>query len=138
MNTDEEHLRLLSIFHDVVGGLAALFACFPIIHLIIGLAMLSGALENNSGEAPPAVVGLIFIMIPAILMPIGWAVAVCIILAGRSLVRRTHYIFCLVMAGVSCAFMPFGTVLGVFAIIVLMRPSVKELFTAAKQTPEPA
>jgi len=32
------------------------------------------------------------------------------------------------MAGVECMFMPFGTVLGVFTIIVLMRPSVKEIF----------
>jgi len=26
-NTDSEHLKLLSIFHYVVGGMAALFAC---------------------------------------------------------------------------------------------------------------
>ena len=32
------------------------------------------------------------------------------------------------MAGIECIFMPFGTVLGVFTIIVLMRPSMKELF----------
>jgi hypothetical protein len=32
------------------------------------------------------------------------------------------------MAAISCIFMPFGTVLGVFTIIVLLRPSVKELF----------
>jgi len=36
--------------------------------------------------------------------------------------------FCLVMAGVECIFTPFGTVLGVLTIIVLVRPSVKELF----------
>jgi hypothetical protein len=32
------------------------------------------------------------------------------------------------MAGVECLFMPVGTVLGVFTIIVLVRDSVKELF----------
>ena len=36
--------------------------------------------------------------------------------------------YCLVMAGIECLFMPFGTVLGVFTIIVLMRESVKEMF----------
>jgi hypothetical protein len=36
--------------------------------------------------------------------------------------------FCLVMGGVECLFMPFGTVLGVFTIIVLMREPVKQLF----------
>jgi hypothetical protein len=33
----EEQLRLLSIFHYVVAGLSALFACIPIIHLALGL-----------------------------------------------------------------------------------------------------
>ncbi len=37
--------------------------------------------------------------------------------------------FCLVMACVACLFMPFGTVLGVFTIIVLARPSVQTLFS---------
>ena len=35
------------------------------------------------------------------------------------------------MAATMCLFMPFGTVLGVFTIIVLMRPSVKPLFDQA-------
>ena len=35
------------------------------------------------------------------------------------------------MAGLECIFMPFGTVLGVFTIIVLMRDTVKELFGRA-------
>ncbi len=30
---DLEHLRLLSIFHYVVGGILALFSCFPILVL---------------------------------------------------------------------------------------------------------
>ncbi len=42
-------------------------------------------------------------------------------------------LFCLVVAGVECAFMPFGTVLGVFTIAVLMRESVKELFEPAQE-----
>jgi len=33
-----------------------------------------------------------------------------------------------VMAAIECIFMPFGTVLGVFTIVVLARPSVKEMF----------
>jgi len=32
------------------------------------------------------------------------------------------------MAGIECLFMPFGTVLGVFTIMVLMRDPVKQLF----------
>ncbi len=48
--------------------------------------------------------------------------------AGYYLSKRQHYTFCLVMAGVECIFIPFGTVLGIFTIIVLARPVVKALF----------
>ena len=36
---------------------------------------------------------------------------------------------CIVMAALACLSMPFGTVLGVFTIIVLARPSVQALFS---------
>ena len=53
---DEEHLRLLSIFHYVVAGLAGLFALFPPIHLLVGLALLTGALGADTDE-PSARIG---------------------------------------------------------------------------------
>jgi hypothetical protein len=134
MNRDEEHLKLISIFHYVVGGLAAFFACLPIIHLVIGIVMLAGGFAEASGdeEFPVFLIGLMFVLMPGFFMLCGWALAVCLIVAGRQLAKRKHYMFCLVMACISCIFMPFGTVLGVFTIIILMRPSVKELFASTK------
>ena len=138
MNEDEKHLNLLSIFHYVVGGIGILFGFFPIFHLIIGVSMLTGNLGGSENEVPPIIFKLMFILIPIIFMLCAWSFSICLIIAGRYLKRRKKYTFCLVMAGISCMFAPFGTVLGVFTIIVLMRPSVKELFSIniqpAKQT----
>ena len=138
MNEDLQYLKLLSIFHYVVGGLAALFSFIPAIYVAIG--MLSVCIPSSfegQGEAMPLFVGWIFIIIGAVLMVIGWAFSACIIIAGRSLARRVHYFFCMVMAAIECIFMPFGTVLGVFTIVVLVRPSVKEMFkqNAVPQSP---
>ena len=59
---DEEHLKLLSIFHYVVAGMMALFGCFPIIHLILGLAMVSGKFgQPKLGEPSPALFGWVFV-----------------------------------------------------------------------------
>jgi hypothetical protein len=129
MKQDEEHLRLLSIFHYVVAGLAALIACFPILHLIVGLVFIfaSNHLPAN-GNPPPAFIGWIFVIFAATFILLGWTMAALILTTGRFLARRKHYQFCLVMAGVECLFMPFGTVLGVFTILVLVRESVKPLF----------
>ena len=68
-----------------------------------------------------------------IVFALGWIVcgvtfAFCLALAGLFLARRQRYVYCLVMAALACMLMPFGTILGVFTIIVLMRESVREMF----------
>ncbi len=126
MNQDLEHLKLLSIFHYVVAGLVALFACFPLIHFFVGLGMVTGAFDDAPGEAQ--IFGFGLMVFAGLFILSGWAMAVAVLFAGRSLAKRTRYTYCLVVAGIECVFMPFGTVLGVFTIVVLMRESVKALF----------
>lgn len=133
MDKDLEQLKTLSIFHYVVGGLIALFACFPIIHLIIGITFLTGGFptppsQPNEPDFPIKMFGLMFTIIPLILILGGWTLAIFAVIAGRKLAARQSYMFCFVVAAILCAFMPFGTVLGVFTIIVLSRDSVKQLF----------
>jgi hypothetical protein len=128
-NTDLEHLRLLSIFHYIVGGLAALFSLFPIIHLVMGIAMVTGRMDDMSDQPEAALFGWFFIVMAAGAIAVGMSFAACLILAGRFLARRVYYTFCFIMAALSCVFVPFGTVLGIFTIIVLVRPGVKEMFS---------
>jgi len=127
---DEQHLQLLSIFHYVVAGFAALISCLPIFHFTMGIVffVIGITQSQESGGIPAALFGLFFAFIAGIIILIGWTFAICIAFAGRSLATRKRYTFCLVMAGVECMFTPFGTVLGVLSIIVLVRPSVKEMF----------
>jgi hypothetical protein len=134
MNQDLEHLNLLSIFHYVVGGLTAVFACIPFIHFTIGLLMASGRLEGR--EPALHVIGVALMTIAALFILSGWGLAVAMVGAGRALAKRRHYTFCLVVAAAECLLMPFGTILGVFTIVVLMRESVKRLFE--NQSPSPA
>lgn len=132
---DEEQLRLLSIFHYVVGGMAAFFALFPIFHLIIGLLFIfAPEIFEGPGEPPPAFIGWIFVFVALAFITVGLVFACLILIAGRFLARRTHYQFCFVVGAIECMFIPFGTVLGVFTIIVLVRESVKQLFAASTST----
>ena len=128
---DTEHLRLLSIFHYVVAGLQGLFACFPVLHFAIGAVLVFLPEQLNDGKAgpPPVLVGWFFMLFAGAWILVGLTLAACIAIAGRNLAQRRRYLFCLVMAGVEAATcMPLGTVLGVFTILVLMRPTVKEAF----------
>jgi len=128
-NQDVEHLRLLTIFHYLCAGMAGLLACIPVIHLVLGLVMALAPHAFGPGRnQPPRFLGLLFVALGLGLIVVGWTSAVLLASAGRCLSRRTHYTYCFVMACVACLFHPFGAVLGVFTIIVLLRPSVKELF----------
>ena len=126
---DDEHLRLLSIFYYVKSGISALFACIPIIHVVLGLVfIIAPHVFGHGNDQPPAFVGLLLVMLGSFLILFGWTFAILALIAGRCIARRKHYTFCFVMACVECLSVPFGTVLGVFTILVLNRASVKELF----------
>jgi hypothetical protein len=127
MNQDEQYLNLLSIFHYVVGSLTALFSCAFLIHIVIGIAMLVS--DSRGQNHHPRFLAWFIILFPSVAILAGWTLSGFIIAAGRRLKRRTSYTFCLVMAGIECIFMPFGTVLGIFTIITLMKEPVKKLFS---------
>lgn len=132
MSDDREHLRLLAIFHWVVAGFAALFSLIPVIHLTIGIAMVSGRFPeqaaHDTAPVPLEVVGWFFVVIAGIWIVCGLAFAVCLAMAAHSLANHRRRTFCMVIAGLSCAFFPFGTALGVFTLVVLSRDSVRALF----------
>ena len=129
---DQEHLRLLSIFHYVKGGISAFFACIPIIHVIIGLVLIMAPhLFGQGSNAPPAFLGWFFLLLGGFFVLFGWTFAVLTLLTGWCIARRRHYTFCFIWACVECLSIPFGTALGVCTILVLNRPSVKPLFAPA-------
>jgi len=131
---DEEQLSLLAVFHYVVAGLGALFACFPLIHIAIGTMLFlqpEFMTKGQSGELPPQWFGLIFVIMGGVFVLTGWTAAICTFLSRRYLSKRKNRMFSFVMGAVLCLFMPFGTILGVFTIVVLSKDSVKALYGKA-------
>jgi hypothetical protein len=137
MNQDLQHLKLLSVFYYVVGGLIALFSCFALIYLLMGVAFVAAPPPAGGGPPPPAALGWFFIAFSAAAMLLGWAWAAALMLAGWFLGQCRHYVYCLVMGCSALLFQPFGTVLGVFTIILLIRPTVKRLFETGAYPDDP-
>jgi len=135
MDRDTEQLNLLAIFHYVVAGLAVLFSFFPLLYTAVGITFIFVARHGTAKpgeELPPEFLGWIFAVLGFVLFVIGIAIAICIFTAGQSLALCNRYSFALVFACIECLFVPFGTILGVFTIIVLLRESVKALFAATQ------
>jgi len=133
MDEDLKRLGLLSKLHYVMGGLIALFACIPLAHVAIGLAILLGKLPTSQGGTPPpAIFGLIFLLVGILFVLLGWGTAFCIILAGKKLAQYKHWTFCVAVAAVQLMMVPLGTLLGVFTIVTLVKDPVKQMFEANK------
>src|ERR1700739_2547010 len=117
MDRDAEHLKLLSIFYYIRGGICAFFSCFFVIYLLMGM-VLAVASASPLHRAPPAAFGILFAVIGCFAIIIGWIWSALLIYAGRCLAQRRHRIYCLVIAAISCVLVPYGTILGVLTLIV--------------------
>jgi hypothetical protein len=133
---DRSHLNTLAICHYVAGGLTVLFSSVFIIHGIMGIAVLTDpTFFGGANPPPPAWFGWIFAIMGFGAVALGWTLGGLTIYSGRCIHRRRRRIFSIVIAALHCANFPLGTVLGVFTIIVLVRPSVAEIY---RTPPAPA
>jgi hypothetical protein len=128
---DAEHLQLLAIFNFVVAGLAVLGLGFLLLHYTVMHALIDnpGMWKNQKASAPDprqffALFKWFYIFFGAVLVVGG----IGNLLSGLFLRRRRNRLFSLVVAGLNFIQFPFGTVLGVFTFIVLMRDSVREVY----------
>ena len=124
---DLNQLNLLAIFHYVLGGLVMLMACIPIIHVVLGILMISGKL-SGSPRPPPPELGWFFVGFGLLFIVLGWAIGILVIYSGRCISTRRHWMFSVVIAALMCLNAPLGTILGVFTLVVLLRDSVKRLY----------
>lgn len=127
MNKDLQHLKILSICHYIVGGLILAFFSLFLFHFVFGVIMIVS--PSSLRGPPPPMVGWLFALLGGGSVLFGWTLGIATLVVGRFLSRRKHRLFCMILAGlVAALFHPLGTVLGVFSLIVLLRPSVKRLF----------
>jgi tetratricopeptide (TPR) repeat protein len=128
----EKNLNLLGVFHYIAGGLISLSSCLFVVHIAIGIALRSGPeLLGRGFAAMPPWAGTIFMALGATAVAIGWTMAALIFAAGRCIRQRKAPGFCLVVAGLSCVWFPFGTILGVITLVQLTKPHVRVMFDRA-------
>ena len=111
--------------------MAALFSFSPLLYTAVGVIFIFAARHGTAKpgeELPPEFLGWIFAVLGSVLFVIGIAMAICILIAGRSLALRKRYSFALVTACIERLFVPFGTIFGVFTIVALSRERSGDYF----------
>ena len=124
--TDQEQLRLLAIFHYIVGGLEALFSSIGLIHFFLGLAFLlePAFFSEGAKSGPPPFFGAIFMVVGGGIVLSGWTIGGLTIYSGRCIAKRVKRTFSIVIGCINCAIFPVGTALGAFTVIVLSRKEI--------------
>jgi hypothetical protein len=127
---DAEHLKLLSIFHFILAALGLFGIAFLALHFafVRAIFMNPEMWKNQKGGPPPE----IFFK----LMMGGYAFGVVVMLTGGVLNllsglfirKRRHRMFSIIIGGLNCLHVPFGTLLGVFTILILSRESVRKIY----------
>lgn len=126
---DADQLRLISIFHYIWGAMTMLWGCFPLIHVGMGILILLMPDKMNAKNDPASgLVATMFIIIGSAIILAFWTIGILTLIGGKKLSRRSGYKFCYAVGIINCLLMPIGTVLGVFTILVLSRPTVKQDF----------
>jgi hypothetical protein len=127
---DADHLRLLAVFHLIVAGLSLLGIGFLVLHYTFMHLFLDNPnlWKGQKGGPPPAEFFAIFKWFYVVMGGFLVTASLGNLLSGLFIRKRKHRIFSLIVAGFDCIQIPFGTVLGVFTVIVLLRESVRELY----------
>lgn len=122
-NRDQDHLRLLAIFHLVYAILVALSIFLIVGHYFILTFAIQMDAKDGGGDFPLEFINYLragYVFFTLIII----AVSVANFMAAQSLKKGKNRLFLFIISGINCLNMPLGTTLGVFTIIVIMRPSV--------------
>ncbi len=121
MQNLEKKLRVLSKVFYIVGllGIPASFVTpWAIMHRI-------------KIESPPFPVPAILTAFAVLALLASLAMSVCVLVAARSIAEHRRRVFCIVMSGFLCLSVPIGTGIGVWALILLNDPAIREMFAAS-------
>lgn len=136
MNRDEDNLRILSVFYYVYASMQACFSFFPLIYVFMGGMFISfGEKYGNDPDAPPPELGWVFLIVGVVTVLIVLTIAILTFMSGKSIAARKRYTFIMVIAGLLCLQIPFGTVLGIFTFILLTKLQVRALFLNGEVIP---
>ncbi len=123
----KDHLRYLSIGFYIFSGFIALFSMIWLIYVVFGMAMMIGG--GSQGEGGAVAGGAILTVVGLVIMGLFLTFAGLNVYAGRSLMSRNRWTFIFVVGCIDLVFfIPFGTILGIFTIILLMKEPTKQLF----------
>ncbi|SRR5712691_5432914 len=126
---DDEHLRLLRLGFFIAAAANAIWILLGAFYCVIGL-FFALAPSQGSGE-PPEFFRWIFAGVGVVLGGAALMLTALKLLVALRIGERRSRTLCILIASITCLAIPYGTALGVLALLVLTRPSVALQFHEA-------
>jgi hypothetical protein len=156
-----ERFRLLALGYYIKGALGVALISIFLIHFffLLGLSFLPESAWNRpirtpntaqsasavsppsphpTNDMPPVIMFRIFAAVIGVIILMGWTFGALTIYAGRCVQKRRHRVFILVMGGLNCVLIPWGTLLGIATFIVMQSPAGQEEFRSPRDEMAPA
>ncbi|HOK94582.1 MAG TPA: hypothetical protein PK052_05995 [Anaerohalosphaeraceae bacterium] len=122
--SNANYLETISILHYVLAVL--IYFKGLIAPFIIGIAAV--ALSHSPHDTNLFVLFLTFFAALLLILPLTCIFGTLVLLAGRYISTRKYLVYCQIIAGLECLCVPLGTILGIFTLIQLTKPTVKATF----------
>jgi hypothetical protein len=126
-------IKLLQIFHYIWGALSCFVGLIGVAYIFLGSALFSSMNKHSEAVAFPAIFAVIWYGMIVLLVVLCEVGGVLSLLAAQEYGKQKSYWVCFTAAVINCLAFPVGTALGVFALWVLIRPSIKTLFGATRR-----
>ena len=122
---DSDKLLIVSIFHYVIAAFQMFFSLAGLIYITMGILIANGTMEaSKTTTAPPVEMGWIFIVLGAILVTVFFTMSILTLKTGINISKRKHRTFCIVIDSILCLWVPFGTLVGIFGLVLLTKPEM--------------
>ena len=128
MNNSSNNLSTFSTLFLVKGILTLCFSIFFMLYGCIGIIIGKSGEWSQESDSFPFNPGLIFIIIGGLGILICLIMGILTLMASKYLKEVKNYNFIFVLAILNCLTGILGILLGIFTIIELNKPEVKQLF----------
>ncbi|MEM1180093.1 MAG: hypothetical protein AAGM22_17255 [Acidobacteriota bacterium] len=125
-----QYLDILAVAFKGLAGLGFFFGCFPLLQCLKAFGSLFQiAVASFNGFPFSIFVFELFLGTFGLLLTVAfWAYGFYMLRAAKALRARRDYVLCTVMGAVSLLLAPLGTLVGGFALVLLLNDSVKAEF----------
>ena len=124
------HIKVIAVLFFIFGALALMGVFFASLAFSV-LAGLAGASGDEGAPVGAAILGLTGVAMSMVFL----AFAIPAFIAGYGLLKMRSWarILAIILAAISLTKIPFGTIFGIYALVILFNKETERLFAAQPQ-----